>query len=32
MNAEIENMIGVLILEAKSDELLDHEEKKVKKT
>ena len=31
MNAEIQNMIGVLIHVAKSDELLDHEEKKVLK-
>ena len=29
MNAEIQNMIGVLIHVAKSDEFLDHEEKKV---
>ena len=28
MNAEIQNMIGVLIHVAKSDEFLDHEEKK----
>jgi len=31
MNAEIQNMIGVLIHVAKSDEFLDHEEKKVLK-
>ena len=31
MNAEIQNMIGVLIYVAKSDEFLDHEEKKVLK-
>ena len=31
MNAEIQNMIGVLIHFAKSDEFLDHEEKKVLK-
>ena len=31
MNAEIHNMIGVLIHVAKSDEFLDHEEKKVLK-
>ena len=31
MNAEIQNMIGVLIHVAKSDEILDHEEKKVLK-
>ena len=31
MNAEIKNMIGVLIHVAKSDEFLDHEEKKVLK-
>ena len=31
MNAEIQNMIGVLIHVAKSDEFLDHEEKEVLK-
>ena len=31
MNAEIQNMIGVLIHVAKSDEFLDHEEKNVLK-
>ena len=31
MNTEIQNMIGVLIHVAKSDEFLDHEEKKVLK-
>ena len=31
MNAEIQNMIGILIHVAKSDEFLDHEEKKVLK-
>jgi len=31
MNAEIQNMIGVLIHVAKSDEFLDHEKKKVLK-
>ena len=31
MNAEIQNMIGVLIHVAKSDGFLDHEEKKVLK-
>lgn len=31
MNAEIQNMIGVLIHVAKSDEFLDHKEKKVLK-
>ena len=31
MNAEIQNMIGVLIHVAKLDEFLDHEEKKVLK-
>ena len=31
MNAEVQNMIGVLIHVAKSDEFLDHEEKKVLK-
>ena len=31
MDAEIKNMIGVLIHVAKSDEFLDHEEKKVLK-
>ena len=31
MNAEIQNMIGVLIHVTKSDEFLDHEEKKVLK-
>ena len=31
MNAKIQNMIGVLIHVAKSDEFLDHEEKKVLK-
>ena len=31
MDAEIQNMIGVLIHVAKSDEFLDHEEKKVLK-
>ncbi|MFL2750625.1 MAG: hypothetical protein ACJ0DI_14460 [bacterium] len=31
MNAETQNMIGVLIHVAKSDEFLDHEEKKVLK-
>ena len=31
MNAEIQNMIGVLIHVAKSDEFIDHEEKKVLK-
>ena len=31
MNAEIQNMIGVLIHVAKSDEFLDHEGKKVLK-
>ena len=31
MNAEIQNMIGVLIHVAKSDEFLDHEDKKVLK-
>ena len=30
MNAEIQNMIGVLIHVAKSDEFLDHEEKSFK--
>ena len=31
MNVEVQNMIGVLIHVAKSDEFLDHEEKKVLK-
>ena len=31
MNAEIQNMIGVLVHVGKSDEFLDHEEKKVLK-
>ena len=31
MNAEIQNMIGVLIHVAKSDEFLDHQEKKILK-